>query len=134
MTTTGGSDGHTSTLESPPLVRMQEEEGFTGGSLKAIREQHTDRMRAVNRGKQGRAEDTVTLRAHPSLPSAASSHTHSHCVIFSTQHFLWPHTYSSKPLHLVQPTHVSHPPDPGLWRARPAITHSSLGCFHYLFV
>lgn len=50
------------------------------------------------------------------------------------QHFLWPHTYSSKPLHLVQPTHVSHPPDPGLWRAHPAITHSSLRCFHYLFV
>lgn len=70
LTTTGGSDGHTSTLESPPapplsparlVVRMQEEKGFTGGSLKAIREQHTDRMRAVNRGKQGRAEDTVTL-------------------------------------------------------------------------
>ncbi len=110
----------------------QEGEGFTGGSLKAIREQHTDRMRAVNRGKQGRAEDTVTRStAHP---STASSHTHSYAVIFSTQHFLWPHTYSDKPLLLALPTHVSHPSDPSLWRTGPAITRSSLRCFHYLFV
>lgn len=110
---------------------MQEGEGFTGGSLKAIREQHTDRMRAVNRGKQGRAEDTVTLwTPPPRLPP----HTHSHSVIFSTQHFLWPHTYSNKPVHLALPTHVSHPSDLRLWRTEPAITHSSLRCFHYLFV
>lgn len=111
-------------------VWMQEGEGFTGGSLKAIREQHTDRMRAVNRGKQGRAEDTVTLYLPPPLPP----HTHSHSVIFSTQHFLWPHTYSNKPLHLALPAHVSHPPDSSPWRTDRAITHSSRHCFHYLFV
>lgn len=70
MTTTGDSEVLISTLVAFSLFLalpsclvwcMKEGEGFTGGSLKAIREQHTDRMRAVNRGKQGRAEDTVTL-------------------------------------------------------------------------
>lgn len=98
-------------LQCGAWYECRKERGTTGGSLKAIREQHADRMWAVNRGKQGRAEDSVTLRTPT---SAASSHTHSHSVIFSTQHFLWPHTYSSRLLHLALLTHVSHPPDPGL--------------------
>lgn len=96
-------------------------------SLKAIKEQLTGRMWVVNRGKQGRAEDTVTL-------STPHIHEHSHSVIFSTQHFLWLCTYSNEPSPSALPAHVSHPCDLSVWWTCPAITHFSLCCSPYLFV
>lgn len=100
----------TSTGPGPPLTALawhvvwrQERDRFTGGSLQAIKEQRTDRIRVVNRGKQGRAEGTVTLSTPP------HPLRHSHAVIFSAQHFLWPHKLSNKLLLLAVPANVSHP-------------------------
>lgn len=72
------------------LYECRKERGITGGSLKAIREQQADRMWAVNRGKQGRAEDSVTLRT-PS--SAASSHTLAQRYLLHTALPMAPHIF-----------------------------------------
>lgn len=86
-------------------VRKQEGARFTGGSLKAIKEQHADRMRAVNRGKQGRAMDTVTHSTPPPhLPCLLSiTHTHTHpytfalCYLLHTALPMAPHIFQLAP-------------------------------------
>lgn len=77
-------------LQRGAWYECRKERGITGGSLKAIREQRTDRMWAVNRGKQGRAEDSVTLRT-PS--SAASSHTLAQRYLLHTALPMAPHIF-----------------------------------------
>lgn len=77
-------------LQRAMLYECRKERGITGGSLKAIREQHADRMWAVNRGKQGRAEDSVTLRT-PS--SVASSHTLAQRYLLHTALPMAPHIF-----------------------------------------
>lgn len=86
-------------------VRKQEGARFTGGSLKAIKEQHADRMRAVNRGKRGRAMDTVTHSTPPPhLPCLLSiTHTHTHpytfalCYLLHTALPMAPHIFQLAP-------------------------------------
>lgn len=77
-------------LQAAMLYECRKQRGTTGGSLKAIREQQVDRMWAVNRGKRGRAEDSVTLRT-PS--SAASSHTLAQRYLLHTALPMAPHIF-----------------------------------------
>lgn len=108
----------------------QDRAGFSCDSLKAIKEQHTDRMRVVNRGKQGRAEDTVTLSSDtppPPKPTTSSPHIHIHTLLSS------PHSTSCGPTHiLASPCFklcqlMSHiPNDLSVWWTGLAITHFSL--------
>lgn len=74
------------------VVQRQEGVGFTRGSLNAIKEQYTDRMLVVNRGKQGRAEDTVTLSVphDPPTSSSAFSPLHHTFTQFYLQHTALP--------------------------------------------
>lgn len=80
------------------VVWRQEGEGFTSGSLNAIKEQHTDRMRVVNRGKQGRAEDTVTpLTSRPPCITHTRTHTVAHCYLLYTALPMAPHIFKLGP-------------------------------------